>query len=102
MRIPDYRFGRIVVEGRTYTSDVIICGDRVFGDWWRKEGHRVDLEDLKRVRLQPGVRLIIGTGYNDCMVVDPGLVEYCNKNRIILEAMPTPQAVARTRNGPAA
>ena len=95
MRISDYRFGRIVVDNRTYTRDVIICRDRVLGDWWRKEGHRVDLQDLGRVSLEAGAHLVIGTGYNDCMAVSPGLVEYCRKNRIILEALTTPQAVTR-------
>ena len=29
MNIEDYRFGRIVVNGRAYTSDVIVFPDRV-------------------------------------------------------------------------
>ncbi len=95
MKISDYRFGRIVIGGRTYTGDVIICGERVFGDWWRKEGHRVALEDLERVSLEPGARLVIGTGFSSRMTVSPDLEKYCQENRVTLEAMPTARAVAR-------
>lgn len=35
--INSYDFGRIVVDGKAYTSDVIIFPDRVNSYWWRKE-----------------------------------------------------------------
>ena len=93
MRISDYRFGRIVIDNRTYTGDVLICGPEVFGNWRRKAGHRVQFEDLDRVSLKTGTHLIIGTGYSGCVVVSGELAEYCRKKEIILESMPTPQAV---------
>jgi len=93
MRISDYRFGKIVIDNRTYTRDVIICEREVIGNWWRKQGHRVELGDLERVGLGAGTRLIIGTGYNDCVVLGPDLVEYCRSNDVKLESMPTPLAV---------
>jgi len=36
--IESYDFGRIVVNGRKFGSDLIIFPDRVNGGWWRKEG----------------------------------------------------------------
>jgi len=36
--IDGYSFGRIVVEGKEYTSDLIIYPDHIQGDWWREEG----------------------------------------------------------------
>jgi len=33
MHISDYRFGRIVIDGKTYTSDVIVYPDRVDPSW---------------------------------------------------------------------
>ncbi len=61
MKIDTYSFGKIVIDGRTYTSDVIIYPDHVDASWWRKEGHYlrpVDLTDV--VKAKPAV-LIIGT-----------------------------------------
>ncbi len=46
MKIDSYSFGRIVINGKTYTSDVIIYPGRVDASWWRKEGHLLQLEDV--------------------------------------------------------
>ena len=35
--IESYDFGRIVIDGRKFASDVIIFLDRVDGNWWRKD-----------------------------------------------------------------
>jgi len=37
--IESYKFGEILIDGVTYTSDVIIYPDSVDFKWWRKEGH---------------------------------------------------------------
>ena len=47
--INSYQFGLIVINRRRYTRDVIIFPDRVLDGWWRKEGHRLYVEDLKEV-----------------------------------------------------
>ncbi len=71
MHINDYSFGKITVNNKTYTSDVIIYPDRVDPSWWRKEGHYLQEEDLKDiVEARPDI-LIIGTGYSGVMQV-PG------------------------------
>ncbi len=36
MKISDYSFGNITINGETYTKDVIIYPDRIFSLWWRK------------------------------------------------------------------
>ncbi len=69
MKIDSYSFGNIVINGKAYTSDVIIYGDRVDASWWRREGHRLIPEDLAAVlNARPDV-LIIGTGYAGVMMV---------------------------------
>jgi hypothetical protein len=69
MRIDDYRFGRIVVNGREYTNDVIIYPDHVESDWWRKRGHELCLEDLSTVLDFKPRTLIVGTGHYGGMKV---------------------------------
>ncbi len=67
MKINGYSFGRITIDGKTYTSDVIIYPGRVDSSWWRKEGHYlqpVDLEDI--IKAKPDI-LIIGTGHDGVM-----------------------------------
>ncbi|MBN2287897.1 MAG: hypothetical protein JXQ83_01095 [Candidatus Glassbacteria bacterium] len=100
MRISEYRFGRIVIDGRAYDADVIICGPRVIDNWRRSRGHLLEAADLDKVQLAAGMHLVVGTGYSGCMTVSAGLKEYCRQNEVGLEAWPTPQAVERFNSLP--
>ena len=69
MKIQNYEFGRVKIDGETYNNDVIILPDRVVPDWWRKSGHEVHIEDIEEIlRAAPEV-LIVGTGYYDLLKV---------------------------------
>lgn len=95
MFISHYQFGKIVIDNTTYTNDVIVYEEEVISNWWRKEGHRLDVDDLKRAPLKEGTHLIVGTGSFGRMTVTASLVEYCRKHSINLESMRTSQAVGR-------
>lgn len=93
MVIESYSFGRMVIDGRTYTSDLIIAGDEVFPNWWRKEGHRLQPEDLKTaVDSKPDV-LVIGTGAYGIMTVPEETIKYLEEAGIEVICQPTGQAV---------
>jgi hypothetical protein len=47
--IEKYSFGKIVVNGVTYTNDIKIVQGRVVSDWWRKKGHSVSIEDIQDI-----------------------------------------------------
>jgi len=68
-QIQEYRFGRMVVDGEEHTRDLILLPDRVVSGWWRKEGHRLDVDDL-RVVFEAGPEvLVVGTGAYGMMKV---------------------------------
>lgn len=92
-RIDAYAFGRVRIDGRDYTSDVIITPSGVRPDWWRKEGHEVSIFDLAEVLDPQPDRLIIGTGANDQCRVLPEVEAHCVRRGIGLIAAPTPEAV---------
>lgn len=69
MKIDSYSFGRIVIDGRAYTADVIIYPGRVDASWWRKEGHRLQAVDLGDVIAARPDLIIIGTGWSGVMAV---------------------------------
>jgi hypothetical protein len=48
-RIDHYEFGRIVIDGREETRDLIILPDRMVLNWWRQEGHALVVDDLGEV-----------------------------------------------------
>ena len=60
--IDSYSFGRMVIDGKTYTSDVILYPDKVDDSWWRKSGHLLQKEDLRDVIQYNPEILIVGTG----------------------------------------
>ena len=69
--IDSYQFGQIVINGEKYTADLIILPDRVRGDWWRKSGHQLSLEDIAEVIPEKPEVLIVGTGASGLMEVLP-------------------------------
>jgi len=76
MIIESYRFGHIVIGGASYTSDVIICPDRVEANWWRKQGHRLAQEDLEGVVQAEARTLVVGTGASGLMRVPQETLDY--------------------------
>ncbi|MFQ5587052.1 MAG: Mth938-like domain-containing protein [Thermodesulfobacteriota bacterium] len=93
MRIAHYSFGRIVVDGESYTSDIIIYPDRVDSSWWRKEGHNLSIDDLKGVIDAAPQVLIIGTGYNGSMAAPQETVEALTSRGMELHVLGTTQAI---------
>lgn len=76
MIIESYRFGHIVVDGKAYSSDVIIYPDGVEPNWYRKEGHRLSPEDLEGVASEEANTLIVGSGNYGLMKVPQETLEY--------------------------
>ena len=68
--IESYDFGRVVINGVTYRSDVIIMGEKIEPSWYRKEGHVLQASDMKdALEESPPEVVIIGTGYMGMMKV---------------------------------
>jgi hypothetical protein len=90
--IESYDFGRIVVDGKEYTADLIIFPDRVKAGWWRKEGHRLNIADIEEaVEERPEV-LVVGTGYSGLMKVTAETKRYIEERGIEIIIQPTKQA----------
>jgi hypothetical protein len=90
-----YRFGRLTVDGTEKTRDVIVLPERVVTNWWRKDGHRLVLEDLADVLDELPERFIVGTGADGRMEPDPDALERLRARGIEVEALPTAEAVER-------
>ncbi len=94
-RIEGYRFGRVVVDGREETADVIVLPDRVVRNWRRLDGHGLALSDLDSVLDELPDRLLIGTGANGRLHPDPVTLELLRRQGIEVEVLPTDSAVRR-------
>ncbi len=91
--IESYSFGNIKINGKSYTSDVIIYEDRVDGNWWRKEGHSLHPEDLKEMVKEKPEVIIIGTGAYGVMKIPEETVEWIESSGIEIMGKPTKEAV---------
>ena len=91
--IESYDFGRIVIDGVTYTTDVIVLGDRVKDSWWRNEGHVLHVSDISDAveAFAPEV-VIVGTGYMGMMKVPKETAQYFQTRGIELHVKKTKEA----------
>ncbi len=94
-QIERYGFGRVTIDGRAETRDVIVLPQRVVRGWWRKEGHGLVLEDLDEVLDELPERLVVGTGAYGQMRPDPGALQTLRARGIDVEVLATPDAVRR-------
>jgi hypothetical protein len=90
--IDSYSFGNISVDGKEYHSDVIIYPDRVDSSWWRKEGHRLSIEDLTDALAAKPEILIVGKGAYGCMSIPPDTRSHIESQGIQLVAENTQEA----------
>ena len=82
--IDSYSFGKIVIEGKIFNSDVIIYQDNIDHKWWRKEGHLLQKEDLYDVLKHRPKILIVGTGNPGLMKVPEETKQYIKSKGIKL------------------
>jgi len=93
MKIEHNSFGHITIDGKKYSSDVIIYPENVDASWWRKEGHNLHIEDLAGVvEAKPEV-VIIGKGSFGVMRVRKEIISFLESKGIAVYAERTGKAV---------
>ncbi|MDI6760581.1 MAG: MTH938/NDUFAF3 family protein [Candidatus Brocadiaceae bacterium] len=92
MEIDDCSFGRIKIDGHEYTRDVIIYPNRIDSSWWRKEGHRLQIEDVGDILGTKPDILVVGRGQYGGMKIDKGVEDLLRTKGIELRAAETPEA----------
>jgi len=95
MQIGSYQFGKVVIDGVGYGSDVIILGDAVQENWRRIRGHSLCIEDLESVvEAKPSV-LVVGRGAYGVMKVPEQTCEALAAHDIRVETLKTGEAIER-------
>ncbi|RJR34268.1 MAG: hypothetical protein C4567_15805 [Deltaproteobacteria bacterium] len=92
MRIDSYDFGQIVIDGRTYRQDLLIWPGHIKSDWWRAEGHLLQIPDVFEALSAALQVLVVGQGAYGRMEVDRELAAYLRDQGIELVARPTREA----------
>ncbi len=87
-------FGKMVINHRTYTSDLIIYPDgRVVDSWWREKGHRLSSSDISQLILSEPEVIVAGTGISGMMKPETGLENLLNQKGIQFHSGPNHEAV---------
>lgn len=94
MEITGYSFGKITIDGKAYTGDLIIYpDDTVEPSWWRGEGHLLQPEDISGILKDPPEILVIGTGHDGVMQVDKRTLDALREKGVEVHALKTAEAV---------
>ncbi len=92
MRIDSYSFGVMKIQGTNYKADVIILGDKIISNWWRRNGHNLAAEDLGDVIDYKPQVLVVGRGAYGMMDVPASTKERLQTEGIELIAEETGKA----------
>ncbi|MEJ2054000.1 MAG: MTH938/NDUFAF3 family protein [Calditrichaceae bacterium] len=82
MKIENYSFGEMNVNGVVYKNDLIIYPDRIETDWWREQGHSLSINDLESILQYKPDYLIIGRGAYKNMNIPAKTLDFLKENRI--------------------
>jgi len=92
MHIDSYEFGHIVIDGKSYRQDLLIWPGRILSDWWRAEGHLLQIVDVYEALAANPQVLVVGMGQPGRMQVDPALAAHLKDQGVELIALPTREA----------
>lgn len=93
MKIEDYSFGKMLIGGKTYTSDLIIYPDCIDDNWWRSEGHLLQMPDLEDIIARGPEIVVVGTGYMGVMRVPEEIGRQLLERNILLYVARSGKAV---------
>ena len=91
--VDSYSFGRITIDNKSYTSDIILFPGRIFSPWWRKEGHHLCLKDLEEIPFADFEVFIVGTAFFGAMKVGKDVQAFTKEMGIRLIVEKTKNAV---------
>ncbi len=91
--IEAYEFGRMVVDGKSYTQDLILYPDSLQDSWWRQEGHSLVPEDIPQVLERKPEVLVVGTGASGMMTIPKSTKEHLLSIGTEVVEAPTDRAV---------
>lgn len=85
MKIQSYRFGFIQINGKDYRNDVKLIGEKVVPEWWRSQGHLVQVKDVQDLLNADAEICIFGTGaYGSMRVSDSVRSEFQDRGVEVL------------------
>lgn len=96
MHITGYSFGKLLIDKQEYSSDLVIYEDKILSDhWWRKQGHLLQVTDVKPFLDHPVTVVLVGRGFSGRMKIAQKLQYYLLERDIVLQGLSTKDACQR-------
>ncbi len=94
LRIDNCSFGSLVINGKTYTDDIVIHPDgEILNLWRRKRGHQLSMDDLRElIDSSPDV-IVAGTGVSGGVKPDKNIESDLAKLGIEFIAAPNEKTI---------
>jgi len=92
MHIDSFVFGQIVIDGVSYRQDLLIWPGHIKKEWWRRQSHLLQVDDVAEALAANPEVLVVGMGQPGRMQVDQTLAAFLKERGIDLVAVPTPEA----------
>ena len=94
LRIESCSFGTLIINGKTYSTDLIIYPDgEVVTPWRRNRGHRLSHEDISRLVESSTEIIIAGTGVSGMVKPEKKLDKVLSTLGIQFFAEPNQKAI---------
>ena len=95
--ITHYSFGKIVIDGETYTSDMVIASGEKVSSWsFDYESHYIDPHNIKPHITENAKEMIIGIGYNSAASMSSESLQFIKDLKakgILVQILSTSEAV---------
>ena len=92
--IDSYSFGRIVIDGKKFDSDCIVSHNSVNASWWRKSGHELSIEDIRKIiEKEKPEAIVVGKGKYGLMKILKETEDYLKEHGIEIHSGKTDEAV---------
>ena len=94
MKIDTCAFGLLVIDGKKYTSDLVIYPDgHVSDSWYRKNGHKLSQDDIDQLIASCPEVIVAGTGMDGRVIPEKKLEELLVNKGIEFYSAPNGMAV---------
>jgi len=94
LKIDSRSFGTLIINGKSYTDDLIIYPDgKILKPWLRKRGHQLSMNDLRELIDSSPEIIVAGTGVSGGVIPNRNLEKDLLKLAIEFIAAPNEKAI---------
>ena len=98
-KINSYNFGFIVIDGKQYTSDVVISPDGTVKEREPSKGrvgsHHIGCSEIESINMGQPDAIVVGTGASGLATLSSEAEVYLHQVNSNLIILPTPQAIQK-------